>query len=126
MNKDAEKHASEDKQRRENIEARNAADSATYVAERALKDLGDKADANMKSQIEEKVKAIRETLNNKDADTASLQRMTSELNQIMQQLGAAAYGAAGQPGGAGMGGNPGGDGGTPPDDNVVDGEFKEK
>jgi molecular chaperone DnaK len=126
MKKEAEKHASEDKQRRENIEARNAADSATYVAERALKDLGDKADANMKSQIEEKVKAIRETLNNKDADTASLQRMTSELNQIMQQLGAAAYGAAGQPGGAGMGGNPGGDGGTPPDDNVVDGEFKEK
>ena len=126
MKKDGEKYAAEDKQRRENIEARNAADSATYVAERAMKDLGDKADANMKSQIEEKVKAIREALNNKDADTASLQRMTSELNQIMQQLGAAAYGAAGQPGGAGMGGNPGGDGGTPPDDNVVDGEFKEK
>jgi molecular chaperone DnaK len=126
MKKEAEKHASEDKQRRENIEARNAADSATYVAERAIKDLGDKADANVKSQIEEKVKAIREALNNKDADTASLQRMTSELNQIMQQLGAAAYGAAQQPGGAGMGGNPGGDGGTPPDDNVVDGEFKEK
>jgi len=126
MKKDGEKYAAEDKQRRENIEARNAADSATYVAERAVKDLGDKVDANMKSQIEEKVKAIREALNNKDADTASLQRMTSELNQIMQQLGAAAYGAAGQPGGAGMGGNPGGDGGTPPDDNVVDGEFKEK
>ncbi|MBI5052971.1 MAG: molecular chaperone DnaK, partial [Chloroflexi bacterium] len=68
-------------------------------------------------------------LNNKEADTASLQRMTSELNQIMQQMGAAAYGAAGQPGGAGAnnaGGNPGGDSGTPPDDNVVDGEFKEK
>ncbi|MBI4631024.1 MAG: molecular chaperone DnaK [Chloroflexi bacterium] len=126
MKKEGEKYAAEDKLRRENIEARNAADSATYVAERAIKDLGDKADANMKSQIEEKVKAIREALNNKDADTASLQRMTSELNQIMQQLGAAAYGAAGQPGGAGMGGNPGGDGGTPPDDNVVDGEFKEK
>jgi len=126
MKKDGEKYAAEDKQRRENIEARNAADSATYVAERAMKDLGDKADANMKSQIEEKVKAIREALNNKEADTASLQRMTSELNQIMQQLGAAAYGAAGQPGGAGMGGNPAGDGGTPPDDNVVDGEFKEK
>lgn len=126
MKKEGEKYAAEDKLRRENIEARNAADSATYVAERAIKDLGDKADASMKSQIEEKVKAIREALNNKDADTASLQRMTSELNQIMQQLGAAAYGAAGQPGGAGMGGNPGGDGGTPPDDNVVDGEFKEK
>ncbi|MBI5712412.1 MAG: molecular chaperone DnaK [Chloroflexi bacterium] len=126
MKKEGEKYAAEDKLRRENIEARNAADSATYVAERAIKDLGDKADANMKSQIEEKVKAIREALNNKDADTASLQRMTSELNQIMQQLGAAAYGAAGQPGGAGMGGNPSGDGGTPPDDNVVDGEFKEK
>ncbi|MEK7809947.1 MAG: molecular chaperone DnaK [Chloroflexota bacterium] len=124
MKKDGEKYAAEDKQRRENIEARNAADSATYVAERAVKDLGDKVDANVKSQIEEKVKAIREALNNKDADTALLQRMTSELNQIMQQLGAAAYGAAGQPGGAGMDGNP--DGGTPPDDNVVDGEFKEK
>jgi len=116
MRKDAESHAAEDRSRKEGIEARNAADSAIYVAERAIKDLGDKADATAKAEVESKIQAVRAALNG--SDNAKIQEATQALYKAAEKLGAAAYG---QTGGPGMGGQPGG----PGNDGVVEGEYKE-
>jgi molecular chaperone DnaK len=124
MRKDAEAHAKEDQNRREGIEARNAADSAIYVAERALRDLGDKADATAKADVESKIQAVRDALNGSDFD--AIRNATQALYKATETLGAAAYGQG--PQGPGMGGQPGsgGPGGSgPADDGVVEGEYKE-
>jgi len=62
MKKDAESHAEEDKKKRELIEAKNIAESLVYTAEKTLKDAGDKVDSNKKSEVEEKIKAVRDAL----------------------------------------------------------------
>ena len=56
MVRDAEMHAQEDLQRKEEIEVRNRADSVAYQAERTLRDVGDKVSAGVRSEVEEKVK----------------------------------------------------------------------
>jgi len=125
MTKEAEQHAAEDKARRETIEARNAADSAVYVAERAINDLGDKADPSAKGEVQNRIEALRNRLNSNTAEAKDLRDETAALHQAVQKLGAAAYGQGG-PGMGGTqapGGEPGGNG--PADDGVVDGEYKE-
>ncbi|MFQ5468614.1 MAG: Hsp70 family protein, partial [Kiloniellaceae bacterium] len=128
MKKEAEQHAAEDKARKEAIEARNAADSAVYQAQRALGDLGDKADAAMKESVEQKIAAVQKAL--EDEDTEAMKRTTEALYAEVQQMSAAAY-AAGEsaPPGETDGGEPDsneGDGGnSAPDDDVIEGEFEE-
>jgi molecular chaperone DnaK len=120
MRKDAEAHADEDKRRKELIEARNNADNLVYSAEKVLRDLGDKVPAETRRDVEDKVAKVREVMNGNDLDT--IRRLTEELNQAVQQVGAAAYQQ--QPGTAapeeqpGPGAAPGGD------EDVVDGEFR--
>ncbi|MBI5828675.1 MAG: molecular chaperone DnaK [Chloroflexi bacterium] len=121
MRKEGEIHAAEDKARRESVEARNAADSAIYVAERAIKDLGDKADATARADVESKIAALRTALGG--TDDKAIRDATSALHTAVQALGAAAYGP-GQQGDA-QGGTQGPGGSGPADDGVVDGEFKE-
>jgi molecular chaperone DnaK len=117
MRKDAEAHADEDRKRKELIEARNTADSAVYTSEKLLRDMGDKIPADMKSQVEAKAGAVRQAMSGEDA--AEISRTTEELNQVMQQIGAAAYQ---QPGPQTP---PSGESGSPPDDeDVVEGEFR--
>src|SRR5207237_10040513 len=65
--KDAQAHEAEDKERREEIEVRNRADGLAYATEKSLKDLGDKVPAEVKSEIEEKLKAVRDALAAPDA-----------------------------------------------------------
>jgi molecular chaperone DnaK len=126
MRKVAEAHASEDRNRKEGIEARNAADSAIYVAERAIKDLGDKADAGAKAEVENNIQAVRTALESND--NAKIQEVTQTLYKSTEKLGAAAYAQGGPQAGPNMGGDagPGNSGGPGPnDDGVVEGEFKE-
>ncbi|OGO31153.1 MAG: molecular chaperone DnaK [Chloroflexi bacterium RBG_16_54_18] len=123
MRKDAEMHAEDDRKRKELIEARNAADNAIYTAEKALRDLGDKVPADLKSQVEEHVTKVREVINSEDAE--KIRHETEELSRVVQQIGAAAYqqGATGDQASTGdsQGGGPdsGSDG-----EEVVDGEFR--
>ncbi len=123
MRREAELHADEDRQRKELIEARNNADNLAYSAEKVLRDLGDKVPGDLKSQVEEKVSKLRETLNTNDTDT--IRRATDELNQVLQQVGTAAYQQSGPAAGA-PGGGPGTGPGQGPDtgEDVVDGEFR--
>ncbi len=123
MRQDAEANADEDRRRKELIEARNAGDNAAYTAEKVLKDLGDKVPAEMQTQVNERVSSVRAVLTSEDPET--IRKATEDLNQVLQQVGAAAYQQQG-PAAGGPGGPAGPGPETPPggDEDVVDGEFR--
>jgi molecular chaperone DnaK len=89
MKKEAEANAAEDTQKKDKIEARNKADNMLYVAEKTLKDAGDKAKAEDKTAVEEKVKALKEILDSGSKE--DLEIKTSELSDAVQKVGAAMY-----------------------------------
>jgi len=128
MRKDAEKHAEEDIKQKELIEARNNADNMAYSAEKVLKDLGDKVPADVKTKVEDKVAKVREVIDSGDVEL--LRKATDELNEVVQEVGAAAYQQegpeAGEPGSdPGMGPEGESEHDTPDDEDVVDGEFED-
>ncbi len=90
MVKDAEKHAAEDAQKKEVVEARNTADGLTYTAEKALKDAGDKVPADVKQDVESKVAALRSVIQTAGID--ELKKKTAELSDAMQKIGQHMYG----------------------------------
>jgi molecular chaperone DnaK len=126
MRQEAEAHADEDRRRKELIEARNIADNATYTAEKALRDMGDKVPAEVKSNVEAEVANVRKVMEQDDAQ--AIRQATDKLFQVVQQIGAAAYGQPGEPqaGAPGAGPQPGpGDGGEGDGgEDVVEGEFR--
>ena len=67
MVQDAESHASEDKERRELVEARNNADSLAYSTEKSLKEYGDKIGDEEKTEIETAITELKELLEKEDA-----------------------------------------------------------
>ena len=70
--KEAEAHAEEDARKREQIEARNIADTSAYQAEKTLQEFGEQIDADLKSEVEARIADVRSVLAREDADTASL------------------------------------------------------
>ncbi len=92
MVRDAQEHAEEDKQRREEVETRNQAEALTFQAERAIKDLGDKVSSEDKAEVENKVESLREALKGSDMDIVKA-GMTS-LAEVLQRVSTAAYQAA--------------------------------
>jgi molecular chaperone DnaK len=94
MVKDAESHASDDRQQRELAEARNTGDNAAYQAEKQLTDLGDQVDSASKEQIEQAIKDVREALESDDAEriksrTDALQQAFHGVSERMYQQAAA-------------------------------------
>jgi len=87
MVREAESHSSEDKKRREDAEARNLADSLCYTAEKSLRDAGDKVPADLKKEIEDKVKSIRDVL--QTASSEDLKQKTQDLSLSLQKIGQA-------------------------------------
>ena len=126
MREEAESHADEDLKRKDSIEARNAADNAVYTAEKALRDLGDKVPAEVRSQVEEAVAGVRTTLDGDD--TAAIRTAVEKLNEVTQTIGAAAYQTSpdgeSMPGAEDMGA-PDGEEEPEADEDVIEGEFKE-
>ncbi len=96
MRKEAEEHAAEDTAKKEKIEVRNRADNMIYTAEKTLKDMGDKVKPEDKTAVEEKTKALKDIL--ETGSKEDLEKATSELSEIVQKVGAAAY--QNPPGGA--------------------------
>jgi molecular chaperone DnaK len=117
---EAEQHAEEDRQRREEVELRNQADSLAYTAEKALREAGDKVPADVKSEVEAKVKAAREALAGQDAN--ALRGTVAELSESMQKIGAAMYGQPGMEG-APEEVPPGGEAAA--EEGTVEGEYRE-
>lgn len=89
MVKDAEQNASDDKKRKELVEARNQADSLVYTTERNLKEHGDKISEDEKKAIEEKVESLKKALEGEDP--AAIQEETTALAEAAMKLGEAVY-----------------------------------
>jgi molecular chaperone DnaK len=128
MQKEAEMHASDDAKRREEIEARNTADTMAYQSEKMLRDNKDKIPADLNSEAESKIAAVKEAL--KGTDISAIKSATDALNQTMQKIGQAVYSQQQQPPPGGQQPPPGeqpppegGKGGK--DEGTVEGEFRE-
>ena len=128
--KEAEAHAADDKKKQDLISARNQADGLIYGTEKSIKDLGDKLDAALKSDIEGKIASLKTLMEGEDVE--AIKKATEELAQAShklaeqlysqaqgQQPGADAAGAAGDQPGAGAAG------GKKADDDVIDADFTE-
>jgi molecular chaperone DnaK len=89
MVKDAEAHAEADRKRREQIDAKNLADSLAYQAEKQLQDLGDKVSVADKSRVESLVKELRQALAQENYDRIKV--LTNDLQQALMQIGSAVY-----------------------------------
>jgi len=129
MVKDAETHAEEDRQRREEAETRNNADSLVFQTEKLLKEQADNVSGDERQKIEEKLKALKDALAGSDIEAVKrgheellaasqefAQRLYQQAAESQQQEGAAAGGA----GGSGQG--PGASS-QPSDDEVADAEI---
>ncbi|PIV54646.1 molecular chaperone DnaK [Candidatus Desantisbacteria bacterium CG_4_10_14_0_8_um_filter_48_22] len=89
MVKEAEKAAAEDARRKEEVEARNQADSLVYQTEKLLKEHGDKIKADEKSKIESSINTVKEALKGKDAE--KIKKATEELTNATYRLSEAVY-----------------------------------
>ena len=103
MTKEAESHAEEDKNRREQIEARNQLDSVIYQLEKTVRETGDKIPADVKAKIEAGVADAKKEIESNDAARmrAAIEKLTKlggEIYAQAQQAAQAAGAAAGEPG----------------------------
>jgi molecular chaperone DnaK len=121
MVKDAEAHAEEDRQRKEEADVRNSADTLVYQTEKLLKDQGDKISADEKANVESKLADLKTAIAGSDLEaiktgTETLMTASQEFTQKLYEQ-ASASDATGAAGGAG------GSGSAPNDDEVVDAEI---
>jgi molecular chaperone DnaK len=125
MKHEAEMHAADDTRKREEVEARNMADTLVYTAEKTLREQGDKVPSQLKSEVDSKIAAVKAALTG--GDVQQLKRTTQELSDAMQKVGAAVYQQAGGGPGAGAPPPPPGGGEEPgkKDEGTVEGEFRE-
>jgi len=127
MVKEAEAHAEEDRQRREEAETRNNADSLVFQTEKLLKEQADNVSEDERQKIEEKLKALKDALAGSDIEAVKrgheellaasqefAQRLYQQSAQSQQQEGA---------GGGGTAGSAGGPSSAPSDDEVADAEI---
>ena len=125
MVKEAAAHAEEDKDLRERAEARNRAESLMYNTEKSLKDLGDKAPADMKTEIENHVSNLRVALNSNDTKLDELTNLTTELEQASYKLSELVYQqATANEEASAANAEPHAEAQPKPEDDVVDTEFK--
>jgi molecular chaperone DnaK len=87
--KDAERFAADDAKRREEIEARNAADSLIYASEKMLKDAGDVATADQKDKIEKSIAELKEA--QAGGDISQIKAKTENLQNAIYELSSAMY-----------------------------------
>ena len=105
MMRDAESHAADDKQRREEIDTRNRADQTVYQAEKFLKDSGEKLDAADRMAVESAMNDVKKALETNDA--AAITRTLDALTQAQHKAAEHLYKAAGAAGASGASAAPG-------------------
>ncbi len=123
--KEAQAHAEDDRRNVERIQTRNEADTYAYQIEKTLRDLGDKAPADVKKDVEEKIAALRATL--AGDDTQRIRTAMEDLRQAASKIGEQMYqqqppGAEQQP----PDGEPAGAAAGKKDGDTIEGEFKEQ
>ncbi|MDE3112813.1 MAG: molecular chaperone DnaK [Chloroflexota bacterium] len=123
---EASAHADDDKRKRERIELRNEADNFAYQIEKTLKDNADKVPADVKTDVEGKIAALREALKTEDADRIrgaleELRSAATKIGEVMYQAQQAQGAQPGEPAGAATGAPEG-----EKKDDTIEGEFTEK
>ena len=108
MKTDAQIHAEEDRQKKETIESKNAADALVYTGEKALRDAADKTPPDIKKNIEEKIEALKKA--KEGSDVNAIRTASEDLSREMQKIGEILY-KQGQ---------------EPKDNNIKDADFKEE
>ncbi len=126
MVNEAEQHASEDQARKDAVELRNLADSMAFQAEKTLDEHGEAIPSELKLDIESKISAVRDILENDSENIERLRPAYQELTQTLSKVGESLYQDAGAPQDAG----PNGFEGEPEaeaeeDESTVEGEFRE-
>jgi molecular chaperone DnaK len=128
--KDAEMHAEDDKKKKELAEARNHADTLIYSTEKTVKELGDKVDSALKSEIDSAIERLKKAMETNEA--GEIKRLSDELTQTSHKLAEKMYSQASQQGpgagpgaGAQAGAGAGASAGKKADDDVVDADFEE-
>ena len=89
MKKEAEAHAEEDKKKKELVDKKNDAESLIFTAEKTLKDAGEKAPADLKSEVEDKSKALKDIL--ETGTKEDLDAKSKDLMDSLQKLGSSMY-----------------------------------
>lgn len=140
MVKDAEHHASEDKNRKDTVEARNQAETLLYASEKTLGEVKDKIPEDQQQAVSSAMDKLREALNGEDMDainaaTEELTKASHVLSEALYKQSEQAEAASNEPPGDqdisgdddGSGGGASGDAGSGGDDgdNVVDAEYEE-
>jgi len=122
MKADAEAHTADDEKRKELAEARNIADQAMYAAEKAIKENGEKAGAEVVKEVQDKIDALKTARNSEDP--ATIKSATDALSQTLSKIGEAMM--KNQTGGAAADSDAGGTPPPPESEGPTDAEFKEK
>ena len=127
MVRDAEQHAADDRQRKEEAETRNNADALVYQTEKLLKDQGEKVPAEERERVEGALKNLRESVAGTDVerirrDTEALRTASQAFGQRLYEQAAQQHQAAGGSGGSDGSGSASGSS-SPSDDEVVDAEI---
>ena len=91
MMKEAEANKEADEKRKEEADVRNEADSMIFATEKAIKDLGDKADKKDVSDAEDKIKDLKKALEDKEFDADDVKKKTEELNEVAMKLASKVY-----------------------------------
>ncbi len=91
MKEEAEKNAETDKAIKEKIEAKNKAEHLIYTAEKSLKDGGDKVPADLKTEVEGKLKEVKELVEKEESTAQEIDTKVGELSESLQKIGQAAY-----------------------------------
>ncbi|MBT9149524.1 MAG: Chaperone protein DnaK [Dehalococcoidia bacterium] len=94
MQREAEQHAAEDARRKEEVEIRNMADNLAYTAEKTLREQGDKVPADLRSEVQGKIAAVRSALSG--SDVGYLKSTAQGLSEALQKVGAAVYQQTGE------------------------------
>ena len=127
MTKEAEAHAAEDKERREQIEAKNQLDTLVYSVEKMLREHGDKISGSERGEVENAVADAKKALesNDKGQMDQARERLTQASHKLAEQMYRAAQPQAARGTGtqAGAGPAPGADGQAKKDEGVVDAEY---
>jgi molecular chaperone DnaK len=89
MQKEAEKHASEDAKAKEGIEVRNNADNLVYQSEKHIKELGDKLSGDLKAELEKLIEAVKNDLKGSDIETLTLS--ANKLEERFKAISADLY-----------------------------------
>ena len=121
MVNEAEQFAEEDRRKREEVEARNAAENTAYTAEKMLRDNGEKIPDDLKAEIEGMISAVRTALLGQDE--GQIKSATEELQKSLQRVAEVVYSQAE---GTGDDQTPPEEGpGEEPPEATVEGEFRE-